>query len=158
MPFTIEQSVTIDRPIEEVWEYVVHEDAWRRPFVTRVERLDDGPVKPGSRYEDSFNVAGSEGTVVNEITKVERPTYLEWSQPEGQGGPVRVLEGAYVLEDMSGQTRFTLTNTYEGNGLWKLVMPLMRLQVAKRIYPKMLQQLKEHLASDDSSRNDATGS
>lgn len=145
MAFTIEQSILIDAPAEDVWEYVANEGGWRRPFVTKVEPLDEGPPAPGSSHADSFEIAGPKGTVINEVTAVERPTYLAWSQPRGQGGPVRGIEDAYILDERNGKTRFTLTNTYEGNGLWQLAMPIMRLQVSRTVYRQMLKQLKENV-------------
>lgn len=66
---------------------------------------------------------------------------------------MRVIEGAYILENLGGETRFTLTRTYEGNVLWKFLVPIMRLQVSRTAYPQMLGQLKENVEGEVSSRS-----
>jgi hypothetical protein len=41
MAFRVEESVVIDRPREEVWDYVIEHDEWRRPDVLEVGKVTD---------------------------------------------------------------------------------------------------------------------
>lgn len=145
MAFTIEQDVTINRPIAEVWDYVVEHDDWRRPFVLSVRKLTNGPHDVGSRYENSVKIGFKSGTVVNELTAFNPPTRMSWTQPE-RHGPVSVIAGSYLLESLGEtQSRFTLTNTYEPMGVFRLLAPIARHQVATKVYPQLLRQLKENI-------------
>jgi uncharacterized protein YndB with AHSA1/START domain len=154
MAYTVEQSVLIDRPPEDVWEHVTTRDAWRRPYIVEVRDLDGGAPEPGSRYEDVFEVMGQKGTVINVLTEVDPPHRMAWTQPEKKG-PVYVTEGHYELTEEDGKTRFTLSNTYEMPGLWKVLKPVIRRQSEKTAYPTMLRQLKEHLESEGNDGDSA---
>lgn len=39
MGFTVRESTSIDRPREDVWDYVVEHEEWRQPQVVRVRKL-----------------------------------------------------------------------------------------------------------------------
>ncbi len=146
MSFVIEDTIDIDRPIEEVWAHLESNDEWREPFILDVEPLDQREPEVGARYRDDWEMMGLSGYSVNEITEVEAPRALRWRQVEESGGPTRVVEGEYLLEELpGGRTRFTLRNEYEGRHLWKVLTPLMRPKVEKDVYPQMLQQLKATL-------------
>lgn len=145
MPFTVEQSIEIDAPIQEVWDYVVEHDEWRQPLVVEVRKLNGGPHGVGSRYEDRFRVAGMSGAVVNELTHFDPPTRMSWIQPEKKP-PVYVVEGSYLLEELGeGRTRFTLRNAYQPRGPFRLLAPLIRRKTERDHYPMLLGQLKDKL-------------
>jgi uncharacterized protein YndB with AHSA1/START domain len=142
MAITVEQSINIDRPIEEVWDYLLNHNEWRRPYVLGVRKITESGHGVGARYEDRFKAMGLEGTVVNELTEFEPPRRMSWTQPDKKG-PVYVVTGSYTLESLDGRTRFTLTNRYEMPGLWRLLTPLLRRQTEREIYPTLLRQLKQ---------------
>ena len=80
MAFKVEASIVIDRPRDDVWDYVVKHDDWRRPDVIEVRKLTDGPPGSGTRYEDTVQMMGREMTVVNEVRRFEPPSYMSWTQ------------------------------------------------------------------------------
>lgn len=144
MAFTVTESIEIDRPREDVWDYVIAHDEWRRPDVVQVRQLTDGPPGVGTRYEDTVRMMGREMTVVNEVNGFDPPGRIAWTQA-GQEGPVRTIEGSYELGPSNGGTRFTLRGTYEAGGLMKLLVPLVRGRLQNKTYPTFLRQLKEIL-------------
>ena len=149
MSFHEEESIVIERPIQDVWDYVLENDEWRRPMILNVTKLSDGPPESGTRYEDKFDMMGKEMAVVNEIVEIDPPRYLSWKQVTEEG-PMNTILGTYTLESLDGKTRFTLGADYEMNGLAKLLTPIMRWQVRSRIYPNILAQLKEILEKQKS--------
>ena len=144
MPFHEQVNILIDRPIQAVWGYVLENDEWRRPYVVEVTKLTDGPIKSGTQYEDKVDMMGTEMTIVNEVVEIDPPHFLSWKQISEEG-PMTTILGSYTLESLNGKTRFTLGADYKLKGLAKLLKPLMRFQIRKKIYPNLLNQLKEIL-------------
>ena len=81
----IENSVDIDRPQAEVFDYLVdlrHELEWN-PDVVSMEKISEGPVGLGTTYRAKWRQSG---TIVCECTRYDPPngwTYVN-------GGPVAV--------------------------------------------------------------------
>jgi uncharacterized protein YndB with AHSA1/START domain len=146
MAFRVEESILIDRPREEVWDYVMAHNDWRRPEVLEVRKLTDGPAGEGARYEDTVQMMGREMTVVNEISQLEPPSYISWSQV-GEEGPAYSEKGSYELESVNGKTRFTLAGRYRATGFWRLLVPMIRRRLQNDTFPRYLRQLKEGLES-----------
>lgn len=144
MAFRVEESVVIDRPRQEVWDYVIGHDDWRRPDVLEVRKLTDGPPGKGTRYEDTARVMGRELKTVNEVVRFDPPGYISWTQL-GEDGPAQTIEGSYELETLGQRTRFTLSGEYEASGLFRLMVPLIRRQLQNDTFPRFLRQLKEIL-------------
>jgi uncharacterized membrane protein len=151
MAFTVEQSIEIERPRQEVWDYVIEHDEWRRPQILEVRPLSDGPPDVGTRYEDKAQMMGREMKVVNELVRFEPPRLVAWTQVERRG-PLYTVEGRYELASVDGGTRFTLSADYEAPGLWRLVAPLIRRQINTKIYPSLLGQLKSILEAEQKGR------
>ncbi len=140
MAFTVEQGIILDRPVHEVWNYVMAHNEWRKPAVLAVRKLTKGPDGVGSRYENKLKTPVGTRTVVNELTVFEPPSRMSWRQPEMKG-PLAVLEGHNFLEPAGDGTRFTIRITYKMPGPWRLFEPLVRRQMEKSIFPTELQQL-----------------
>ena len=147
MSFTEQASIVINRPVQDVWEYVIRNNGWRRPYVLEVNKLTEGKIEAGTKYENKVNLAGNKMSIINEVIEIDPPTYLSWKQASEEG-PMTTIEGRYILEPMNGKTHFTLSADYELKGLAKLLTPIMRWQTRKKIYPKLLKQLKEILEND----------
>jgi uncharacterized protein YndB with AHSA1/START domain len=147
MAFKVEESIVIDQPREEVWDYVIEHDEWRRPDVIEVRKLTEGPPGVGSRYEDTAKMMGRELVLVNEVQRFEPPRLISWTQVSEEG-PVETIEGSYTLESLDGKTRFTLMGEYKTGGLLGLLTPVIRRQLQNKTYPKILNQLKEILETE----------
>lgn len=77
MTFTIEESVTVERPVQEVFTFLDDDverfASWRRPPWMELRRLTDGPVGAGSRYETSLRILGiAQGPIVTELRRAVR--------------------------------------------------------------------------------------
>jgi hypothetical protein len=140
MAFTVEQSITINRSAQEVWEYVMAHNEWRKPAVLAVRKLTVGPDGVGSRYENRLKMPVGSRTVVNELTVFDPPTRMSWRQPEIKG-PFGVVEGHNFLEPVGEGTLFTIKITYKLPGLWRLIGPLVRRRMENSVFPTELQQL-----------------
>jgi len=144
MPFTVRERIVIDRPREDVWEYVANQDEWRRPTVQAVRKLTEGRPEVGTRYEDTVELMGRKLTIVNELLSYDPPRSMSWKQVD-ETGPAYAIEGRYDLEALNGKTRFTLSTEYGTPGLGRLLAPFIRQRLANRVYPKLLSQLKDAL-------------
>lgn len=146
MAFTVRESIVIDRPREDVWDYVANHNEWRRPTVVAVRKLTEGPPEVGTRYEDTVALMGRKMTIVNELLSYDPPRSMSWKQVE-EKGPAYAIEGRYELDALNGKTRFTLATEYGTPGLGRLLAPFIRQRLANQIYPTLLSQLKDALES-----------
>jgi uncharacterized protein YndB with AHSA1/START domain len=148
---TVRTSIDIDRPPEHVWAYFDdhrHDLAWRHPSLKRLERIGDGPVGPGTRYEGVIGFAGKDYPYVSEVTEYKPPTRVAWRGVSSAGWLIG-SEGSYTLESSQGATRLTHEITLNPNKFGgKLVMPLISAMGPKRrqgLVMPLLKQLKEEL-------------
>lgn len=148
MAITVEQSILINRPVQEVWDHIVAHNEWRRPAVLAVRKLTDGPDGVGARYENTLKMPVGTSTVVNEVTVFEPPRQISWRQPEIKG-PIGVVEGHNYLEPAVDGTRFTMKITYETPGLWRALQWLARWRLERTVFPTGLQQLRATLENGE---------
>jgi len=116
-------SVLIDRPIDEVFAFLADgtNDPKFSPRVQEIRKTTDGPVGVGTVFESTVKDAGMTTKRKFELTGVETPTTIRWT--ERSKNIVTVPDGGYDLEKVSDtQTRVTIHNTFEGHGFGKLVV------------------------------------
>src|SRR5258708_2999183 len=135
--------MVINRPIQEVWSYIVNEanaPIWRRPYVKHVTRVGAGPTAVGTRFQ---GVMSSGGTYVTEITHYEPPVRMSWAFVSYPAGPMKGREGSYLLAAEGPGTRVTLDETSDAVGLLgtALSFPTSVLLTAV-IGPRLLKQLQ----------------
>jgi uncharacterized membrane protein len=106
-----ESSLTIDAPVIVVWNLTVDVANWPAlsPTIQRVERLDDGPLRVGSRARiKQPGQTEAEWTVV----RLDEGREFAW-QTKRMG---LTMTGAHVLEAVGDGCRNTLTLDVEGRG------------------------------------------
>lgn len=136
-------SVVIDKPVDEVWAFLTEparDTNWRRPHVLSSRQLTDGPLGVGTRFETVNKFWGKKEIVVTEVTEVQPPTLLAWTQVN-KG--TFVTDGSYRLEPADGGTKFTLGLVGEGKGLFKSLEKRFARYQDRSVIPLFLQQLKE---------------
>jgi uncharacterized protein YndB with AHSA1/START domain len=123
-------SITIDRPIEEVFAYVTdtsNDPAWHTDIL-EVRKTSEGPIGLGTKWHVGFKpVMGvSEGAM--EVVAFE-PNRREVMR--GIMGPMQPTL-TYLVEPVGGGTRFTRNVQIKVSGMMRLMEPLMRLMTPKR--------------------------
>jgi uncharacterized protein YndB with AHSA1/START domain len=116
-------SVLIDHPIDEVFAFLADgtNDPKFSPRVQEIRKTTDGPVGVGTVFESTVRDAGMTTKRKFELTRVEAPTTIRWT--ERSKNIVTVPDGGYDLEKVSDtQTRVTIHNTFEGHGFGKLIV------------------------------------
>jgi uncharacterized protein YndB with AHSA1/START domain len=136
-------SIEIARGAEDVFSYAIDPSLlpeWQESLLSsRTE--GGGPPSVGSRVIQTRRVGGGERTMTLELTEMTPPR--SWAA-RGVDGPVRAMVNATV-EPLDGEhSRATIELDFEGHGIGKLLVPLVRRQ-AQREMPANMQRLKERL-------------
>lgn len=117
-----EATVTIERPIEGVFDFLVDGENDRKfsPRVLEIRKRTDGPPGVGTIYASTVKDAGVKTKREFELTEAERPTRIRWK--ELSKAPIVVPEGGYDLEPAGSGTKLTFFNELEGRGFGKLIL------------------------------------
>jgi uncharacterized protein YndB with AHSA1/START domain len=138
----ITASIEIARPPEAVFAYIDdlsrHAEWQRQLQEVRVET--EGPTRVGSRARDRRKVPGGVQEMTYEITEHDPPRRASF---RGIDGPVRAF-GTVTVAPADAGSRVTLELDFEGHGLGKLLLPLVRRQARKEV-PQDQQLLKQRL-------------
>jgi hypothetical protein len=142
---SIIQSVEIARSPEDVFAYLDQLDRhgeWQDEIVSA--KVDtEGPVRVGTRVTEVRKVPGGKREISYEITAHDPP---RTSSFRGVNGPIRVVGTVTVEPAGEGRSRVTIDLDFEGHGLGKLLLPLVRRDASKRV-PVNQAKLKERLES-----------
>ena len=136
-------EIWIARPPAEVFDYFVDfskASRWRQ-YVRTMERLDDGPLRAGSRLRVTMDLMGEEYVFEMDVLSCERPSL--WRHRTNETDFFGHVE--YRFEPEFAGTRVTLTIEAKPVGLYGwLAAPLMWLR-RKKPYADQLPQLKRVL-------------
>ena len=136
-------STVIDRPINEVFTFLAAgtNDPKFSPRVQEIRKTTDGPAGVGTVFESTVKDAGMTTKRSFELTTVEAPTKIRWT--ERSKNMVTVPDGGYDLEQVSdAQTRVTVHNQFEGHGFGKLLVGFAA-RAATKDAPAFAQRIKE---------------
>ena len=142
---SIIESVEIARSPEDVFAYLDQLDRhgeWQNEIVS-VKVDTEGPVRVGTRVTEVRKVPGGKREISYEITAHDPP---RTSSFRGINGPIRVVGTAMVEPAGEGRSRVTIDLDFEGHGLGKLLVPIVRRDARKRV-PVNQAKLKERLES-----------
>lgn len=141
MANSFEATASIDRPIEEVFDFLVdgENDKKFSSRVLEIEKKTDGPIRAGTVYASTVKDAGIKTEREFELSVVDRPTRIRWR--ELSEAPVIVPEGGYDLVADGTGTKVTLFNELEGHGFGKLIMGFA-LRSARKSAEGMVQSIK----------------
>lgn len=128
-----EDSIVVDRPIEEVWAYLT--DFFNAPRMSGsgiigLRQTSSGPLGVGSILQGRRVVLGFETTNTFEIT--------EWDPPHAftgitQGPPFRSGVTRLALESTADGTLFHMSSDFELRPAMKLVWPFMGPVIRRRM-------------------------
>jgi uncharacterized protein YndB with AHSA1/START domain len=117
-----EATVSIDRPIERVFDFLAdgENDKKFSSRVLEITKKTAGPIGTGTVYASTVKDAGIKTEREFELVEFERPTRLRWR--ELSKAPVVVPMGGYDLVADGDGTKLTLFNELEGLGFGKLIV------------------------------------
>jgi carbon monoxide dehydrogenase subunit G len=136
-----EGTAVIDRPIEEVFDFLADGENDRKfsPRVLEIRKTTDGPTGAGTVYASTVKDAGMKTKREFELTEFERPTRIRWA--ERSKNLITADEGGYDLAPEGNGTRLTVFNVLEGHGFGKLLAPLA-LRSARKTADDFAQSIK----------------
>lgn len=127
---TIEATIFIARPVEDVFAFVADQHnapRWQKGLL-EVRRTTEGPVGVGTRHDFVRKVMGRMMVASNEYIAYEVNEQVAF---KAISGPMQ-FEARYLTEPSQGQTRLTCRMELEkGKGLFGLMLPLIARSIRK---------------------------
>lgn len=136
---TVEVRVSIHRPVEVVFAYVIAVEAmpeWRGDVAEAVQ-LTEGPLGVGTRIRAGGRLLGRPLGIVVEVTELEPGATFGYRPVSG---PLR-SHNVYSFESTVAGTQITLTDEIELGGPLGLLEPVMA-RLVRRQYQANLARLK----------------
>ena len=136
----IEESVEINRPVEEVYAYVANPENLPEWAGTAIETRKDtpGPLLKGSTFTVVGKFLGRRFETPFEVTAHEFPRR---HSHKSTGGPFP-MEWTLTFEEVAGGTRYTQVADGEPGGFFGLVGPLLE-RLGRRQLKTDLENLKD---------------
>jgi carbon monoxide dehydrogenase subunit G len=120
---TITQSVTVDRPVEEVWDFIgdfENTTRWSRG-VLEARQTSDGPLGVGSTLQTVVKAFGRRRTADYLVTEYQPNHAFAF---EVTSGPM-TSRARYSVQPAGAGTRLTASGEAEASGLYKLLAPVL---------------------------------
>jgi carbon monoxide dehydrogenase subunit G len=117
-------TVTIDRPIDEVFAFLAdgENDTKFSKRIVEIEKTTDGPPGVGTVYASTARDAGVKARHEFELTEFDASHRIRWK--ELSKSPVYVTEGGYDMAPAGAGTELSFFNDLEGRGVGRLIAPL----------------------------------
>ena len=128
-------SVVVQRPIDEVFAYLVnseHDAEWEEGVV-EVRKTSEGPWGLGTTFVYVTQFMGRRIEEPGKITECQPNERFSFST--GSGG-VRV-DGTFTFEPSDGGTKVTYSGEAELGGLFKIARPLLAGQIKRQTETNM---------------------
>ncbi len=141
--FKLTQS--IDRPVEEVFNAVIHLDDFPRwsPQNPSARRISDGEIGEGSRFEMEIKGFGLVPQTLEEFDR-NRQVRVVPHIKQIQGGH------RFIFTDLGGRTRIDHEMEMTPKGVYRLMLPVMYL-IGKRNLKVTVAALKSYLETRSST-------
>jgi len=120
----VEGQIIIDRPVEEVFDYVADErnEPQYNPQMTKAEKVTPGPVGAGTRFQSVMTGTGRSAEMTIEFTEFDRPRRIA----EHTHLASMEIDGLLLFESAGKATRMKWVWDLEPRGFFKLLGPLVR--------------------------------
>ena len=136
---TYQSQVTIDRPPDVVFPYLIEPDRQKLWSDVPMQRLDQGPLGVGSRMELTMGMGPIKTKIGLRLAAIEVNRRLAF---ESFSGSIR-WSGEYVLTPTaSGATEVRQRGELTFSGLWRLLERLVGAEIS-RCEIKELERLKQ---------------
>src|SRR5574341_974485 len=121
---TIETSIMINRPVEDVWNFISNWGnfpLWDRGLV-ELRQTSEGPTTVGSTLQSVRVFFGLRGVGELRVSEYEPNRILA---ARGSQGPI-AGHIRFTFKPVEGRTRLTERREVELGDLWKLIAPVIR--------------------------------
>ena len=147
-------EVTIDAPVDEVFDFVADERNEPRynHQMTTAELLTPEPIERGSRFQAELRMRSRRIDMTTELIRFDRPRLLGLSSqwlPRGRHGRPMRTHGALTFEPVPAGTRMRWSWQVESPGAMKLVAPLVVVlgrRQERRIWGRLKRLLEDRVA------------
>jgi carbon monoxide dehydrogenase subunit G len=143
---TVEKEVLVDRPAEEVFDFLAdvrNEERWN-PNVVRIESESAGPLSVGDSFEGVYRQGGR---MRFELVEAIRPSSLVFHG----GGRQMTLVATLGLERAGSATCVRMKGQMEPRGPLRLLAPLMRKPI-ERQYERVAESFRKVVEADAGAR------
>jgi carbon monoxide dehydrogenase subunit G len=140
-----ELSVDIDRPVHEVWEYLIEPEnvpEWQSSAVSS-HQVSHGPIGVGTRLQDERRFLGRRATSEVEVSEFEPERLFTL---HGLSGPVRFTV-RHHLSANGGGTRLDVEAEADPGGVGRLMRPMIE-RAAEHEIKGDFKRLKEILEKE----------
>ena len=149
--FTVRETVTIDRPVAEVFDFIAdsRNDVEWCPSVKEIRRISANGKGVGARYRMHHSPGGMNFDATVEVVACERPHLLQWVMTD-RG---HTLHGTYQLEPSGSGTRLTQTSQITLEGWLRVPGLFLKSSIKKDVQKELgtqFQNLKRLLESEPS--------
>ncbi len=141
---TTTTSIGVDRPAEEVFAYATDPGRFAEWQQGVIDGSTDSPGPPavGARFRTLRRVGPMKRRFTSEIVHVDPPS--SWGV-RGIDGPVRAAVEVQVTPLAERRSRLTISITFEGRGIGRLIVPLAIQPGVPKEMQRDLATLKERL-------------
>lgn len=140
----VENSVVIDRPIDEVFEVATclrRAVVWRNALISSAQ-TSAGPVGVGTTFAQEVRFMGKSRRNTAVITAYEPPCLFVYQHLEGLSD----YEARFFFEAVGGRTRFTIWLGGASPTFWTKVMPeTLQLRWARALIVQEMNVLRDML-------------
>ena len=148
----IQGEVTIDRPVEEVFDFVVDErnEPQYNPRMLRAEKLTEGPIGVGTRFQATAKTGRGTATMEIDLTEFDRPRRFALLTKL----PTMDIRGAVTFSGSGPGTLLRWSWDLKPRGALRLLGPIVTL-LGHRNERAIWTGLKAFLETDDEGRWDS---
>lgn len=117
----IEHAVTIDRPIEEVFDVATclrRCVVWRSAILASA-KTSDGPMGVGTTFDQEVRLLGKTRTNTAVVTRYDPPRLFAYKHVSG----MTAYEAQFIFAPENGGTRFTVRLEGEALPAWLRILP-----------------------------------
>ena len=126
----VEASVLIDRPVDEVFAYVIDVRNWPQwTGFPEVKQTSEGPVGVGTTFWGVSEFMGRQAEWTSEVTGYEPNRTVE--QKVAWGG--MSIEQSMTFEPVEGGTKYTQVGEAEMGGFFKVAEPIAKRTMQKQM-------------------------
>jgi uncharacterized protein YndB with AHSA1/START domain len=136
--FAAQESIVIDRPIEEVYAFIAEpeNDLKWCPAVKSIERISGNGPGSGAKYQMHHAPGGLKFDATVEVVACEPPRLFKWTMLDSG----HTLHGRYELEAENGRTRLTQTSQITFEGWLRFPGLLMKRFIVKDVHQELRKQ------------------